>query len=201
MNATAAIGAKVKKLRTQKKLTLKQLSEACGLSIGFLSQFERGLSSIAIDSLEAIARILEVPLSALLEIRDPQLVTDPVMHGVQLQPKEMSPQIYQVLLCCGDSDLAMLPRLFVLLPFPNPDEIPELYTHEGEEFVYVLEGIVTFFLDERQYVLYPGDSIHIHSRQQHNWMNRTGNIARLLTVNTPNPLRAHEQEGADSVGI
>lgn len=56
MNTSTAIGAKVKSLRIGKEMTIKQLSEACGLSVGFLSQFERGISSIAIDSLETIAK-------------------------------------------------------------------------------------------------------------------------------------------------
>lgn len=44
MDTNAAIGTKVKNLRTEKKMTLKQLSEKSGLSVGYLSQFERGLS-------------------------------------------------------------------------------------------------------------------------------------------------------------
>ena len=44
------IGKKIKKLRTNKKLTLKELSERTNLSIGFLSQLERGLTTVAIDS-------------------------------------------------------------------------------------------------------------------------------------------------------
>ncbi len=51
MNHNLTIGSKLKALRTSKKYTLKQLSEESGLSIGFLSQIERGMSSIAIDSL------------------------------------------------------------------------------------------------------------------------------------------------------
>ncbi|WOC32959.1 MULTISPECIES: helix-turn-helix domain-containing protein [Caproicibacterium] len=188
MNANAAIGAKVKELRTQKKHTLKQLSEASGLSIGFLSQFERGISSIALDSLEKVAQVLEVPLSVLFEESGGLLSKDPVVHGVDLQPSKVSNQIYQYLLKRPEEEFTMLPRLFVLMPFENQEELPEMYTHDGEEFVYVLEGVVTFFLEAESYVLYPGDSIHIHSRQRHNWMNRTTRIARLLTVNTPNPL-------------
>ena len=67
MNVNTAIGAKVKQRRTENKMTLKQLGEQTGLSVGFLSQFERGLSSIALDSLEKISRVLEVPLSDLFE--------------------------------------------------------------------------------------------------------------------------------------
>ena len=67
MNVNTAIGAKVKQKRTERKMTLKQLGEKTGLSVGFLSQFERGLSSIALDSLEKISRVLETPLSELFE--------------------------------------------------------------------------------------------------------------------------------------
>ena len=49
MNVNTAIGAKVKQKRTERKMTLKQLGEKTGLSVGFLSQFERGLSSIALE--------------------------------------------------------------------------------------------------------------------------------------------------------
>lgn len=57
------IGKKIKKLRTNKKLTLKELSEKTNLSIGFLSQLERGLTTVAIDSLTKIAKELDVSLT------------------------------------------------------------------------------------------------------------------------------------------
>lgn len=50
----ADVGKKIKELRTNKNLTLKDLSAKTNLSIGFLSQLERGLTTIAIDSLETI---------------------------------------------------------------------------------------------------------------------------------------------------
>ena len=194
MNANAAIGAKVKELRTQKKYTLRQLSEACGLSIGFLSQFERGISSIALDSLEKLANVLEVPLSVLFEESRGPVTKDPVIHRIDLQPSKVSAQIYQYLLKKPDTEFAMLPRIFALMPLEDDKELPEMYAHDGEEFVYILEGVVTFFLEDGQYVLYPGDSIHIHSYQRHNWMNRTTRVAKILTVNTPNPLQSNAAE-------
>ena len=62
--------------------------------------------------------------------------------------------------------------------------------HSGEEFVYVLTGVVTLWLEDRQYALYPGDSIQIHSNQPHNWANNTNKVAELLSINYPNPLRS-----------
>lgn len=76
MSTSTAIGAKVKILRIGKEMTIKQLSEACGLSVGFLSQFERGISSIAIDSLETIANVLGVPLSELFVETEDKVPTE-----------------------------------------------------------------------------------------------------------------------------
>ena len=188
MNVNTAIGAKVKQRRTEKKMTLKQLGEKTGLSVGFLSQFERGLSSIALDSLEKISRVLETPLSDLFEVHSRPISADPVIHGVDLRFDSISEQIYQNNLRHPGEGFQMLPRLYTLLPFSGEETVPEMYSHEGEEFIYVLEGVVTFFLEGREYTLYPGDTIHIHSKKEHNWMNRTSRIAKLLTVNTPNPL-------------
>ena len=62
MDTNAIIGLRIKSLRNEKKYTLKYVSENTGLSIGFLSQLERGMTSIAIDSLDKIATLLGVEL-------------------------------------------------------------------------------------------------------------------------------------------
>ena len=67
MNQNASIGEKIKALRTSQNLTLKQLSEKTNLSTGFLSQMERGMSSIAIDTLEKIAGVLGVSCPAFFQ--------------------------------------------------------------------------------------------------------------------------------------
>ena len=188
MNVNTAIGAKVKQRRTETKMTLKQLGEQSGLTVGFLSQFERGLSSIALVSLVKISRVLEVPLSDLFEEHVRPASSDPVMHGIDLRYDSVSPQIFQSSLRAPGQEFQMLPRLFTLLPLSGEETAPEMYSHDGEEFVYVLEGVVTFFLEGKEYTLYAGDSIHIQSKKEHNWMNRTSRIAKILTVNMPNPL-------------
>lgn len=183
------IGSKIKNIRMRKNCTLKQLSEESGLSIGYLSQFERGMSSIALDSLEKLCTILGVNLSDFFKKDTSAGQNDPVSYWVNLQPNEISPQIYQYFLGNQSGDFDMLTRVFLLMPFSEADAAPELYSHEGQEFLYVLEGIVTVYLEDRQYVLYPNDSIQIESRKKHNWMNRTNKTAKILTVNIPNPFR------------
>lgn len=187
MDRNITIGAKVKAFRTAKKYTLKQLSEESGLSIGFLSQLERGLSSIAIDSLSKLADILGVSLSAFFDSSD-EIEKSPISRSFELHCSQISPQIIQYLLNGNARDFTCLPRIFHLMPFANssPDNL-EMNRHEGEEFIYVLEGVLTVFLDGVEYCLNPGDSVQIHSEVPHNWVNNTNRVVKILTINSPNP--------------
>lgn len=181
------IGAKIKAQRNRQHMTLKALSEATNLSVGFLSQFERGMSSIAIDSLEKIAGALGLSLSDFFtQTTDPEDAGHPVIRSYDVRPNCINPRIYQYVLSGDVNDYDLLPRLFLLMPM-NEEEKIELYSHNGEEFLYVLEGVVTLFYASEKYTLYPGDCAQIHSERPHNWINLTNNAVRILTINTPNP--------------
>lgn len=193
MDHNQAIGAHIKTLRTARRYTLKQFSDMTGFSVGFLSQIERGISSIAIDSLAKIANCLGVTLSSFFESEEPDDL-DPVVHSFRLRHTAVSPQIIQSVLSHNTTEFDFLPRRFLLMPFGDTTSLtPELYTHMGDEFIYVISGIVTVWLDNRCYTLYPGDSMQIHSDQPHNWINNTNKVAELLSVNFPNPFKTGEQ--------
>lgn len=187
MNVNIAIGAKVKQRRTEKKMTLKQLGEKTGLSVGFLSQFERGLSSIALDSLEKISRVLEVPLSDLFEEHENPSSSDPVIHGMALRCESINERVYQNDLKTPGENFQMVPKIMTLLPLPADAEMPQMSSHDGEEFIFALEGVVTFIMENKEYTLYPGDSIHIRAKKDHCCVNRTGRIAKYLIINMSNP--------------
>ncbi len=65
-------------------------------------------------------------------------------------------------------DKSFLPRLIEILPTDSKENIIS-YQHKGEEFVYVLEGILTLFINDDEKELYPGDSAHYDSSINHNW--------------------------------
>ena len=81
-----------------------------------------------------------------------------------------------------------MPRLIELLPI-NCEEDISPYAHEGEEFVYVLEGTLTLFLNNEQFELFPGDSAHYSSNIVHNWANYTNKLVRLIVASAPNPFK------------
>lgn len=176
------IGEKVKRLRSERGLTLKQLSEATGLSTGFLSQFERGITTIAVEYLAKIADVFEIKISYFFE-EEPQ--AEPVMRGYD-QPvmRTVNHTIYKQL-SRAPQDKALAPKLIEIMPHEKR-ECPTPYTHKGEEFIYVLEGILTLLLNEQTYTLYPGDACHYLSSQEHNWDNQTNNIVKFIAVHYPN---------------
>lgn len=187
MNYNSTIGLKIKELRTQKKFTLKHLSEQTNLSTGFLSQLERGMTSVAIDSLSKIAKALEVDLLDFFDFNNDNDTTA-ITRSYEKKGTAINDEVIQYSLNKNPSSYEMLPMIQEIMPcIENEHEDIELYVHEGEEFIHVLEGILTLNLDGYEYNLYPGDSAHIKSILPHNWMNKTSRVVKILTVNTPNP--------------
>lgn len=187
-NQNIAIGKRVKKLRLKNQYTLKKLSEETGLSIGFLSQLERDISTVAIDSLGKIAAIFNVELSYFFEDENKK-TKEIIVRSFDQKYIQASKHTIQYTLSNDVENFKILPRIFMLLPSESGNLYHiESYSHDGEEFLYILEGVLTLFIDNIQYTLYPGDSIQFDSQKSHNWMNMTNNITRFIAINSPNPL-------------
>lgn len=178
------IGIKIKNLRNEKDMTLKELSEKSQLSIGFLSQLERGRTTIAVDALERMAEIFEVPLTYFFEL--PNRRTNKILRSYEMEVFNVEEGGYIHYLLSSDlEDKSFVPRYVEILPQKKDEEIVP-YKHEGEEFAYILEGVLTAYIDGEQFELYPGDSLHINSNVDHNWANYTSKKVKLLSVNAPN---------------
>lgn len=187
------IGAKIKKLRAEKNMTLKELNQMTNLSIGFLSQLERGLTTVAIDTLETISRALGVDINYFFTVskEKPGIVQKSYEREVDFMDRDNFVQYY---LSNNLSDKNMLPRLIEIYPKKDDEQVLS-YSHEGEEFIYILEGILTYYYNGERYELYPGDSVHISSTSSHNWENNTSKIVRLIMVSIPNRFKKNQEPG------
>lgn len=167
-------------------MTLKELSQKTGLSTGFLSQLERGLTSIATDSLYTIADALEVDLSYFLCAvkKKEKFIQKNYMREVH---KIDNGTFINYIATNNPTDKIMLPRIIEILP-SSTEESLKPYNHEGEEFIYVLEGIVTLFIKGEKHELYPGDSAHYSSTVTHNYANYTNKVCKILLICVPNYL-------------
>ncbi|MBY0086059.1 MULTISPECIES: helix-turn-helix domain-containing protein [Brevibacillus] len=174
------IGVLIKSLRVGKKKTLKQIAEKTQLSISFLSQVERGKSSITLESLKKISEALGVSPGYFFSgesIGGNERVRRASRARSQLQ---RAPFMYEDL--SGQlANPSLVPILVTLSPH---GEKGTPFAHKGQEFIYVLEGVLTLLLGEEEHDLFPGDSIHMESSVPHNWVNRTGEVTKFLCVNS-----------------
>ena len=170
------IGAKIKALRIANDLTLEELASRSELTKGFLSQLERDLTSPSISTLEDILEALGTNLSEFFAAEPEEQI---VFHQGDFFIDEGEDHTIEWIIPNAQKN-AMEPILLTINPLKKSRTIK---SHEGEEFIYVLEGVVTFFLEGEALTLYAGDSIHIDSKKDHNWMNRSTKIAKILSVN------------------
>ncbi|WP_042474435.1 helix-turn-helix domain-containing protein [Bacillus ndiopicus] len=160
------IGEMVRKIRKEKKITLKQLAEQTGVSISFLSQVELGKCNATLESLRKICDALQVSPSVFFE----QATTDDV--------KEALPFYYENL-ASNNSAATFQPMLVTLQP--NQKDSKE-FTHLGYEFIYVLEGELSFSLEEQKSILKVGESIMFSSSQSHIWWNDSLMPTKFLLI-------------------
>jgi len=171
------ISGKIKVLRKQHKMTLKDLSEKTGFSVSFLSQVENGTSSLAITSLKKIADALGTPMIYFF-----QEYEEHKYHVKEKEHKEfkMEGSLSEFIRVSGDFPNRTMETLIVTI---KPETVHcESMTHPGEEFIYVLEGAVIVTLEDIEYLVEAGDSMHYPSTIPHFWRNPLKKESRLLST-------------------
>jgi DNA-binding transcriptional MerR regulator/quercetin dioxygenase-like cupin family protein len=159
-------------------LSLREAGRRARLSASFISAVERNHATASVTALQRLTHAYDTTVGELLARRAPTArrlrpADRPVVtldHGVRIE---------QLALGCRQLE----PQLFVLRPGASSEGA---YTHEGEEFLYVLDGAVTVSLgDAEQYRLNAGDTLAFPSTIPHRWRNRVDGETRLLWINTP----------------
>ena len=172
-----AIGAHLRQLRARRKLSLAEVAQAVGISVGFLSALERSQMSGSVATLRKLARFYKTNIldffdangTSSRQVRPAQRKVLPAGEGVQME-----------LLAWGNT--VMEPHLFRIAPDAGSGDS---YAHEGEEFIYVLKGDLEISLNQERYRLKPGDSFYFESAMPHSWKNPGRRETWLLWVNTP----------------
>ncbi len=175
------IGDQLRKLRKKKKLTLKQVAGKTSLSISFLSQVECGKSSLTLESLMKISEFLDVNPSYFFDGVNEEADKKKIAVNKRSVNKEdtiVSDFTYQNL--SGDfKNQSFLPTLVTLQP--RKEGVRPL-AHSGQEFIFVLEGVLSIIFEHEEVSLNAGESIHMESTIPHNWLNRTEHSIKFLYV-------------------
>jgi transcriptional regulator with XRE-family HTH domain len=158
-----AVGPRLKQLRLRRDITLTDLAEETGISASTLSRLEAGLRRPTLEQLLPLARAYGVTLDELVDAPptgDPRVNLRPIAcsDGSTILPLTRRPggiQAYKFVLPTGDDDRE-----------------PDLRTHEGYDWVYVLNGTLRLVLGEHNLILKPGEAAEFDTRTPH-WFGAT----------------------------
>jgi transcriptional regulator with XRE-family HTH domain len=186
-----AVGARLRELRQRHEMTLAELSAATGISTSTLSRLESGGRKPTLELLLPLARAYEIPLDDLVGApapADPRVLGTPVTrHGRTYIPLTQRP--------------GGLRAYKMVIPAAGPDgshggagvvgEHGEQNSHEGYEWIYVLNGQLRLRLGEHDFVMKPGEAAEFDTRTPH-WFGSAGQeAAEVLVLFGPQGERAH----------
>ncbi|WP_181312558.1 helix-turn-helix domain-containing protein [Nocardioides campestrisoli] len=174
------VGPRLRQLRLEREATLGDLAEETGISVSTLSRLESGQRKPTLELLLPLARAHQVALDELVdapETGDPRVRSKPITrHGrtfISLTKRPGGLQSFKLVLPVDD--------------VPNP----ELQTHEGYEWIYVLSGRLRLVLGTRDLVLEAGEVAEFDTRTPH-WLGNPGPTpAEALAIFGPQGERMH----------
>ena len=179
------IGQKIRKLRKEERLTLQDLSDLSGLSKPLLSQIENDQVIPPIATLLKIAKGLRVGIHFFFEEEEDRqkfvLLRSGDLKSSRRRSGNDSPQSYLYhSLAPGLRHKSMEP---FLVEFEAGDWNESLfYKHDGEEFIYLLEGELEFHYGQEIMVLKTGDSIYYDSSESHGYISLGSEKAKAVAV-------------------
>ena len=178
----AGVGPRLRALRTGANTTLQELSALTGISVSTLSRLESGHRRPTLEQLLPLARAHGVPLDDLVgapATGDPRIHIKPIKHhGMTILP-----------LSRGSG--GGLQAFKNVLPAGTDRSVPDLRTHEGYEWIYVLKGRLRLCLGEHDIVMPAGEAAEFDTRTPH-WFGRAdAQAVEFLSLFGPQGERMH----------
>jgi transcriptional regulator with XRE-family HTH domain len=158
------LGQKIRKLRKEQNRNLSDIADTCGFSKSLLSKIENGKTMPPIATLVKIAETLGTKVSVLLDDHDESgtIFTSKETSSNKLVKTEKGYSFFAF--AVERQEKLMQPYLFVA---KKGETKKSLLSHAGEEFIYVIEGSMTYMVGNNQYTLNSGDSIYFDSLEEH----------------------------------
>ena len=188
MSNNNIVGSKIKGIRESKNLTIEEISERSGLSVEQINSIENDQNLPSLGPLIKVARALGVRLGTFMDDND---ALGPVVTRAKDREADSS-----ISFSNGAVDarkhmeyhpLAQQKAGRHMEPFiidinPSDDLDYKLSQHEGEEFIYVMEGELEVDYGKEKYSLLPGDSIYYDSIVKHHVHSAPGKPAKILAL-------------------
>ena len=153
-NSKPKVGSRLRSMRDQQGLSLRALAKRCGLSINAISQIERGENSPTVASLQRLAAALNVHITDFFQEETRQKI---ILVKQNQGLRSRSNGVLMESLGIGLSGQQLEP--FRISIQPGSGNLQDLISHNGEEFVYCLEGRIEYCIENRTILLDQGDSL------------------------------------------
>ncbi len=169
-------GAKVQKLRETHEFTIEALAHATGQSPDFIEKMEKDEVTPSVSFLLRFADVLKVNPGTFLSREEKTMIRNQRTREFIKRTQNYS---YQTLSPGAESDHL---RAFMITIEPKQTHKPVAYKHDGEEFVFVMEGDLRLTLGSKAHHLKPGESIHFNSDTPHKLKSTSNETTRCLVV-------------------
>jgi transcriptional regulator with XRE-family HTH domain len=184
-NEAISVGQRLREIRNLRGLSLRALADMSSLNINTLSLIENEHTSPSVSTLQQLAQSLKVSVTEFFE-------TDHGNKELVYQKKDQRPRITfknsaMEDLADGMPHFGAEPLIVTLDAGADSGKNP--IVHTGREFVYCIEGRVTYTVDSQKYLLEPGDSLVFEAYLPHHWKNSDPAPARILLVLCPMDIR------------
>jgi len=177
-------GDKLRAIRERKGITLKIVAEKAKVSESLVSQIERNRVSPSIDTLLAIADVLEIDIDYLFkDYRRTKKVN--IVRSDENKTISTPDAIYRQLSLLGDHNEEHSLEAFIIEIRPGNEKGSTLYGHRGKELGYVLEGSGELRYGHELYEINTGDCVSFSSDIPHILKNTGDDILKALWVITP----------------
>ena len=177
-----AVGPRLKALRQRRDITLSELSAETGISVSTLSRLEAGLRRPTLEQL--------LPLAASHGVTIDELVDAPPTGDPRINLKPLPTHDGRTVLPLSKRPGGIQAYKFIL-PSGRDDDKPDLRTHEGYDWVFVLDGQLRLVLGQHDLILKPGEAAEFDTRTPHWFGATTAGPVEFLSLVGKQGERAH----------
>ena len=172
------VGTRLRQLREERKLSMRALATASGLSANALSMIERSKTSPSVSTLYKLADAMGVPITTFF---GEQTTKQQVIY-MRAQERPRVPFSRGVWEGLGGEQFAGRVEPFMLTLESGASSGPHTIIHSGHEFVFCLRGQLEYQVEKEIYLLEAGDSLLFAAQLNHRWRNAGKTVTNALIV-------------------
>lgn len=178
------IAQRIKKIRTEKELTLEDVAKRTGLTKGLLSKIENNKVSPPISTLVKIAKALSISLGDLFSSVDAEQIKLVRKEDRLIYNSEKFPDGYVVETLVNGFYKQKIEPLIITIVSKTVYET-KFYSHPGQEFIFVLEGSMKYFYANQEYQLFEGDCLYFNAENEHGPLPVLNQSVKYLSILCP----------------